>query len=517
VYRRQVAAMVMAFLSRIETGRHALEQWVGAERPLWVEPWGPWGDRVPGESGRAVREKSDTDLEGGRARSQDIEDPQGGGALASVLVPGVPEGGKLLRGPAFCKRIVELTRDGITQLGARHDAVLKMTWYLGVTLGLREGEVEGRLRQWLTGHDHVSRLSGARFVRVSLRDGMDYYRRVVVRCAPPSVRRCQIDLALRPLAAVDGELVDEHFEPGAERDAARAILGYLAGRADGRGVVTRPVDLSSATLARLCGDRRLRVPDAAGTVRRRRAVTVVLERLEALGMLSVQCDYSTGHHGRRWSCWYRFGSGQLGAVADAPADDASDGRRVLAERDVEEGRLRLVSPAQPLAPPTLELTVSEATAPELAPCGDRGAWWVRMYRDRTFTVGEFVDADPDTLTAGPQSRLSRIKTPVVIRRVERPGSASSASQSRLGARTRARVPSPERRLPFAIANANTAASNSSAGGAGSLPATSAPSSGASARPPEALELLDQVVDPELRATMAQTWRLFVERGPPNVS
>jgi hypothetical protein len=98
------------------------------------------------------------------------------------------------------------------------------------------------------------------------------------------------------------------------RGEVSAILAWLAGRADGDGRLGEPVQIATGLLARLCGDRRV---DDDG--KRRRTTTIALTELERLGVLTLAHDYRVGQRGRVWSCWYRFGSGELPRGVSLPA------------------------------------------------------------------------------------------------------------------------------------------------------------------------------------------------------
>jgi hypothetical protein len=139
---------------------------------------------------------------------------------------------------------------------------------------------------------------------------------------------------------------------------------------------------------------------------------VAIEELVRLGVLTLHQDYSTGHHARRYSVWYRFGSGALPASLDPPRKDLPDAR-LLAERRVSEGVLRVLAPgdgtcqvelrsgpADPRTPAESAARKRRATPKPHTDATGR-AWWRRMYAARAFTVAEALTADPARAIPGP--------------------------------------------------------------------------------------------------------------------
>jgi hypothetical protein len=145
------------------------------------------------------------------------------------------------------------------------------------------------------------------------------------------------------------------------RAEVAAILAWLAGRADSTGRLGAPVEIASGLLARLCGDRRI---ERDG--RRRRATTLALVELERLGLLTMASNYRVGVVGRRWCCWYRFGSGELPRQLCLPLDAwrALEGRAPAAAAAAAAGLQR----AAEAAAEGLELATAPA-GPRKAPSG----------------------------------------------------------------------------------------------------------------------------------------------------
>jgi hypothetical protein len=213
----------------------------------------------------------------------------------------------------------------------------------------------------------------------------------------------------------------------AVRDEVATILSWLASRADGAGHIGDPVQMASGLLARLCGDRRLVVDG-----KRRRATTIAIEELERLGVLTVAANYVVGRHGRMFLCWYQMASGVLPrreTVTDAqwaaliPADlpdssppalplpqtppNALDAPHpapvticVLGEKRVPEGTLQVLSDGLRGIPRTRLITAPDV-GPDLKTEFGRLPWYIRMYRQRAFTPGEFRFAEPSNIVPFP--------------------------------------------------------------------------------------------------------------------
>jgi hypothetical protein len=178
----------------------------------------------------------------------------------------------------------------------------------------------------------------------------------------------------------------------------------------------------------LCGDRRI---DDDG--KRRRTTTLALAELERLGVLTMAHNYRVGQRGRVWSCWYRFGSGEVpqpvevsasvweglmphsSAVAVSSAfattppplpvrSDAPDAPvvlvRVVGEREVTEGLLRVLSDGERGVPRTLLTLAPEVACPTAVP-STRAPWFVRAFHARTFTPAELRSVNAATVIPFP--------------------------------------------------------------------------------------------------------------------
>ena len=382
--------MVSSFCDALEASRRPLGEWLGQEdKEAWHATWGPWGRRdevVPGEKKPKRKPRV-------QALSQHIEEvPKAMGALPLSPSPSgpsafsIPQSGWLLFGAAFRGRIQDLTEHGITEPGERHDAALKLCWHWGKCRGFDKAATLARVREWLTSFEHASATrdrSHHAFVRDTMREVSHYYDRHVA----PSGRVGQprgADLALRPLPEVDKAAVLPEVD-GDVRETAAGILRFLRNSADVEGRVPHPVNLSGKVLAAVLGERRVQVIEADGTVRRRRATVIAIEELERLGIVALHTDYSTGHHGRLYTCWYQFGSGAL--------PRREDGKLVLAERVVEEGHLRVMGDGAGRV--AVDLVPARSAVPSSSP------WWVRMYQRRAFTPAEFFEGDDRKVIPGP--------------------------------------------------------------------------------------------------------------------
>ncbi len=388
---RDVEALVARFCDDLEAARRPLEAWLGRDRHCWHAVWGPWGRNDP-----AAAENPAGSARANALSRHKEEVPKRTGPLPSSApidpIPSLaPSGGWLLYGAAFRGRVEDLAAHGLSSAGQRHDAALKLTWYWGKCRGLDRSTTLARVREWLTGFEHVSATrdrSRHAFVRDTMREVAHYYDRRVVP-AGRAVRVRGADLVLRPLAEVDRAALLEPV-PTELRSAVEPIVRFLFGVSDGDGWVAHPVNLSGRILGALVGERRLRVVGPDGVVQRRRAAVVAVEELVRLGVLAVHTDYSTGRHGRLYTCWYRFGSGALPAEVD--------GRLVVAVRDIEEGRLTVVADRRGDLAVGLEPASSRSGG---APPSGAEPWWVRMYRRRAFTPAEFFEGDRRTVLPGP--------------------------------------------------------------------------------------------------------------------
>lgn len=385
VLERDIRKLARRFVSSITAARRPLQEWLGLSANPWHATWGPWGARP--KSGRA--EKKGGVISGASAPSQHNEDVKWAlGALASGLSRPGRSSGWLLYGSAFSSRIRDLTQIGIDEPGLRHDAALKLTWHWGLRRALPKEDTLARLRGWLEafGHNSTTRSHSPRkFIAETLREASHYFDRHILPCLAAGRTPRGVDVALPALGDRDLELVREI--PLEIKSEIEMILRHLKSCADDSGRVPHPVNLSAQILSTLCGERRL-LREVDGVLRRRRATVVAIEELQRLGILALHTNYSTGRHGRLYTCWYRFGSGAL------PKAESDGGLRVLAERAIEEGRLQVLSTGA--GQPTVRLVDTER--PQERPALP---WWLRMYERRAFTPAEFFEADARRVIPGP--------------------------------------------------------------------------------------------------------------------
>jgi hypothetical protein len=327
-------------------------------------------------------------------------------------------------------KVRELVCKGITQPSTRHDAVLTLVFYWGATCGLAYEQVLARLEAWCRAHPHSgSRLSPRAFLTTSVREGRHYFEHYSpgwpFRGAGDGGGLSALTTEDQPvLAAIDPRV----------RDEAAAILAWLAGRADGDGRLGEPAQIATGLLARLCGDRRV---DDDG--KRRRATALALVELERIGVLTMASNYRVGQRGRRWSCWYRFGTGELPRAVELPAaewaaleqpiavalaptlaivpspephQDVASAPivtvRVVGERVVPEGLLRVLSDGARGRARTL-LTLAQDVERPTAALAARAPWFVRAWNARAFTPGELW-ANEATAIASPDVEARRRMT-----------------------------------------------------------------------------------------------------------
>jgi hypothetical protein len=414
--RRDVPALVEAFVEALERARRPLEAWLEPTpaRPAWGQRFGPFGDRcedaVSPPASTLYQHRVDSSTRGGRRPPRSAEPkaiqpparpPHAGREGHEVRAGGVPDQGTgdrrtghLLHGRAFRRRIAQLTAYGLQATGERHDAALKLAYYHHVCRGLDVPQTVEELRAWLADPRHVSATKARApgdFVDDTLREVRHYLEKHLPRGTPRKAPGAAgVDQA-RPaprravLGAADEALVGE---VAAEvRAEARAILAYVATYADATGRVPHPVTLSAATLEALVGQRRLTRPDG----QRPRASVVAVEELQRLAVLAVHRNYAVGRHGRQFTCWYRFGSGERPPLEP-------DLGVVLGTRLVAEGALVVVHAGVGQAPrvrfASLQPNLVEALTAQ-------DAWWVRMYQRRAFTPAEFFEADQRHVLPGP--------------------------------------------------------------------------------------------------------------------
>lgn len=418
VLRRDVAPLVREFCERLEAARRPLESWLepAPTRPAWGTRYGPFGDRPETPDGdpraESYQHKVDVPRRAGAGRprlsgSPSFSSPparppkgsrqEGHAGLAEDALPS-PEGelrrGHLLHGRAFRLRIAQLTTYGLEGTGARHDAALKLAFYHHVCRRLGIDDTVAEVRSWLGAHQHVSATRArkeAAFVEDTLREVRHYLEVHLARGGPagperrgatsfgaPPLPHRQAALGPQDKAVLDAIREDLRLE-------ARAVLAFVATYADEHGRVPHPVTLSAAALERLVGQRRV-----LENGKRRRASAVALEALETIGVLAVHRDYSVGRHGRQYTCWYRFGSGELPRREELGL--------VLGTRPVAEGAVVAVHGGLGEPPRVRFASLREGLVAALE---RPDAWWQRMYERRAFTPAEFFDAHERHVLPGP--------------------------------------------------------------------------------------------------------------------
>ena len=463
---RRVVPMVRAFVEQWTAQRRTLADWLGRPEAAWDPSWGflgwradevggeispgekKWGgapgpedsrsqqsDDVPGrpQAGGILvaQEQKEGQGAGRRSSGSPVEGQDGTPSAPEVDVPPDPAGARLVRGRDFKVKVRRLLCEGITQPSTRHDAVLTLVFYWGATCGLPGELVLARLEAWCRAHPHNgSTLNARAFVATCLREGRHYFEHYSTlwpfRGRGDAGGLGTLTEADQPvLAAIDPRV----------RDEAAAVLAWLAGRADGEGRVGEPAQIATGLLARLCGDRRV---DDAG--KRRRATALALAELERIGVLTMAAEYRVGHHGRSWSCWYRFGSGELPRVvalpaadwaaleqastvataptlaivpSSAPLEDAAGAPvvevRVVGERVVPEGLLRVLTDGARGRARTLLTLASDVGRPTAAPAA-RAPWFVRAFQTHAFTPSELWTANVATVIAFPDVEARRRMT-----------------------------------------------------------------------------------------------------------
>lgn len=467
---RQVRPMLAAFLGEWERQRRTIADWTGRPEAAWDPCWGflarrgdgadaknP-GPAVPGSYGRSQQSDDVSDPPPGRGSGPGSGRPAlvviaGGGAGADrgsaaaasassfQTSPGAEltsdagevEGATvpaLAKGSAFWGKVHRFLSSGVTEPGTRHDAVLTLCFAWGAAAGLSDSETIERLIAWCGAHDHAgSRLAGSpRFTAECVREGAHYLATRRARWKfQGSGRGSAVSLGV--LVAADRRVIE--LVDASVRTEAAAVLSFLAGKADDGGTVADPVEWAASLATRLLGDRRVKVEGA-----RRRAAVVAVEELARLGVITRHSGHAVGRRGRRWSVWYRFGSGVLPAAvtvdrasweragarevlapslampapvvgpviaeaaqdapgaAEAPAVEV----REVAARPVREGVLRALSAGG--GPVRLVLVPSDA-APAPARPGYRAAWWLRQWRGAP-TVAGFRAAHEGAIVVGPR-------------------------------------------------------------------------------------------------------------------
>ncbi len=468
---RQVVPMVRAFVEQWGAQRRTLTDWLGRPEATWDPAWGflGWRGDVVGVEGLgeiSPGEKKSGSAPGGQeSRSQESDDVPG--RLQAGGTPIVPAGqgragrvqkrkrsespssdeilppsalevdlppdlavGPLVRGRVFLEKVRKLLCEGVTEASTRHDAVLTLAFYWGATCGLSVERVVERLEAWCRAHPHQgSSLAARLFLATCVREGRHYVEHYAARWR---FRGHSHAGGLASLTTADHAVIAA-VDPRVAGEVA-AILAWLAGRADLDGRIADPAQIATGLLARLCGDRRL---DVHGDGKRRRATAFALVELERLGVLTLASNYRVGQRGRTWSCWYRFGSGELPrAVAlpavqwaeleqpiavpkvptlaivepSAPCPDIASAPiievRVVGERVVPEGQLRVLSDGARGVARTLLTLAPEVARPTAAPSA-RAAWFVRAYQLQPFTPGRLWSTDPALVIPFPDVEARR--------------------------------------------------------------------------------------------------------------
>ena len=477
---RRVIPMVRAFVAQWDAQRRTLAEWLDRSEAGWHPAWGflGWrpdstpvaGDGLVAEGDPPWPKNLGSPAKVNDSRSQESDDvlgrlwagnspvvtapPEGGGvgrarkrsSFPQVLdekrsppaqeddVPLGFAGAAGVRGRAFKEKVRKLLLDGITEPSTRHDAVLTLAFYWAATCGLGEVGALARLEAWCMAHPHTgSRLASRErvFRDTCLREARHYITHHAVRWR---FRGRGDGGGLATLTTAD-QTVLAASDPRV-RGEVSTLLAWLAGRADGDGRIGEPVQISTGLLARLCGDRRI---DDDG--KRRRSTTLALAELERLGVLTMAHNYRVGQRGRLWSCWYRFGSGEVprpvelaapvwealaprssaigvtsGFAVAPPAPPRSDVLntpvivvRVVGEREVPEGLLRVLSDGGRGAPRTLLTLAPEVDRPTAVP-STRTPWFVRAFQARTFTPAELRSVNAATVIPFPDVAARRRMT-----------------------------------------------------------------------------------------------------------
>jgi hypothetical protein len=463
---RRVVPMVRAFVAQWDAQRRTLAEWLGRPEAGWDPAWGFLGwrpdstsvdeknsgtaaavndgrsqqsDDVPGRHSAGeppivtvVCDREGMDRARKRSGSFPILDEKRSPPAQERDLPPDPAGAAGVRGRAFKKKVRRLLVDGITERSTRHDAVLTLAFYWAATCGLGETGALARLEAWCQAHPHTgSRLaSRARVFRdTCLREARHY---ITHHAARWRFRGRGDGGGLATLTTAD-QTVLAASDPRV-RGEVSTLLAWLAGRADSDGRIGEPVQISTGLLARLCGDRRIEDDG-----KRRRTTTLALAELERLGVLTMAHNYRVGQRGRVWSCWYRFGSGEVPrpvemaasvwealvphssasavtsgfATASPPPSDAVNAPvivvRVVGEREVTEGLLRVLSDGERGVPRTLLTLAPEVARPTAVP-STRAPWFVRAFQAWTFTPAELRSVNAATVIPFPDVAARRRMT-----------------------------------------------------------------------------------------------------------
>jgi hypothetical protein len=566
---RKVDAMAWAFLRGFEAQRRTIAEWTGRPEAAWDPCWG-FLERPSGE-GRAKKTGPGVPRTyAGSQQPDDVSDrPPGGGTLgdpkgrggpALVVVrgggavgdqgdrvpdpltsfcktslgtdaashpgPGESEGdtdasaGPLLKGRAYWRKVGRLLAEGVTLPASRHDAVLVLTFAWAAPGGCSDGETIDRLIAWCSAHAHAgSRLAGSPlFTKECIREAWHYLKHYGPHWRRRSAARAAgraVSLGVLTEADRRGvlDLVDARV-----RTEAETVLSFLAGRADERGAVADPVEWASGLASKLLGDRRVVDGDGA----RRRAVVVAVAELARLGVITRYRGHWVGHAGRRWSVWYRFGSGALPVAVrvlrsawdragqrealvpslytftrpgdGAPhAPGAAEGEAVevreVGARRVPGGVLRALSDAG-------AVRVLFEVDPDSGPArpGARAAWWLRQWRGRPPSVGEFFHAIEGAMVARVAERIARM-----------------ARRPRDGAELAAVPANGNAAAPAAVADAGSYDPPAAPGQGGAVELYAPPLGVASVAVPE---LAGLELAPDLAAVLGGAWSSWAARRRP---
>jgi hypothetical protein len=404
-WTRLAEPTALAFIEQFEAQRRTIAEWLLRPEAAWDPRWGflgwrddgtdiaRWGEIFAGEknsddptTGKDCGSQQSDDVlaapragvpqvagrKGGARRSQpkharaasSSEDTLKAPAAETVDSAAVSAGAKLVRGRAFFEKVSRLLFEGVTQAATRFDAVLTLTFYWAATCGHPAEEALRRLEAWCAGFAHEgSRL--AHKPRKLLNDCLSEARHYLEHKAPGWRFRTRGGHGggLGTLRPADQAVVAA-VDPRVAREVA-TVLAWLAGRADERGCIAEPVQISHGLLARLCGDRRVDI-DCDGT--RHRAATVALTELERVGVLTLANQYVVGKRGRMWSCWYQFGSGALARPVTVPEAKWEELEPYRAAQLVPTPAQLKVVPSPPEGAPSAPLievlVLGECPAPE---------------------------------------------------------------------------------------------------------------------------------------------------------
>ena len=469
-WRRCRVPMVRAFLDQWTAQRRTLADWLGRPEAAWDPTWGFLGWREleaeavelgeislaeknqgAGSAPKDNPSQQSDDVPGrpqaggmgiaaaGQGRRSKIPDEELSASAEDPDLPPDPAAGRLVRGRVFLRKVRKLLLEGITEASTRHDGVLTLAFYWAATCGVSLEQALELLEAWCRAHSHQGSRLGGRpraFLATCLREARHY----IEHHGPMWRFRGRGTAGLATLTPADLAVV-RAADPQLATEVA-TILAWLAWRAGEDGRIVDPVQMSARLLVRLCGDRRIEEGDG----KRRRTTTLALIELERLGVLTMASNYRVGQRGRTWSCWYQFGSGVLPRAVSLPAskwaelepsatsaatqlvptlatlevvasiasdptdEDAARATivevKVLGERVVPEGLLRVLSDGARGAPRTLLTRAPDVERPTATPAS-RSPWFERAYLLRPFTPRRLWSADPAMVIAFPDLEARR--------------------------------------------------------------------------------------------------------------